>query len=430
MRTLVLISVLAIVVALLVPATSAGNGKGLAVTPITDKKSPAVIATRTVNQYFKNALGSSTMLTGKKATRGALMNQLQYNRKLIAWNFIGDGTYKTLLMYDGNITINDFYYMKKWEGLKDCVCFIGSNGSYEHPIRNYTIGGRGYGNDHKVRTYVGCVQPAVPIVKHAMVSQDFWRHTLFECYNMSDAINESANDTGVPGYYAIWGDTGRFFPPLNIQISVNPSSCAVRSGKPMTITAKSDRYVSRGTEVKLEVYRADDKDENDLLYTKEWTIPKKTKLLFRYTWYQSLLPDVYKIKVSVPKCGGTSYRYFAIVPGNGKFTFSGIDIQETVTNCTGSASGWIRPKKCYTIEDCNSGKQIGVCTATHYVKIVYTNTKGKTARITYKGIGFIELTENNFSSFKGYGSNHNVTVSKGSSYALTINDYKRFEKWM
>ncbi len=409
MRILVPIAVLAIVVALVVPVTSAG--KGLAVAPATNTISPAVDTTKAINQYFKNALGSSTMLITKKATRRALMNQLKYNRKLIAWNFIGEGDSTKLIMYDGALTSSDFNGMNRWRGLKDCVCFVGSDNSYSDALRNSIVNGSA-SERHGVRTYVGCTV-ANSISTHAEISTDFWQHTLFECYNMSDALEAAVNSHNATGY-SIWGDTGRFFPPPNIHIIVSPKSCVVKQWQPMTIIAKSDRYLFPGTEVKLEVYKAENASTYDRwpVLERSWTISKKTKLLFKYTWYQSLLPRKYKIKVSVPKCGGTSYRYFVIVPQTGKLELDSIPARELYSNRTTTASLWFKPTRVVTYEKYGEYQWLNITLGSYYVTIPLTDDRGKKVRYIYQGRGVLSSYNKEFTwNLRGSSSTNFIYAS-------------------
>ncbi len=331
--------------------------KGLADTPAGDIQS-AVSATREINQYFKDALGSSTLLIGKKAKRRAVMNQLKYNRKLIAWNNIGHGSSSGLVMYDGTITSSDFCDMNAWRGLKDCVCFVNSCDACLDPLKSCILGGNGTTPDHEVRTYISGLT-SLPIGPSDDTSREFWQHTLLECYWMYAALEEAANNHNLSGYYCLEGDTGTFFSPLDIKTIVSPGSCVVRQGRTMRITAKSDRYVFPGATVVLNIYND---SSGKLEYTKTWHITKKTKLLFKnHKWRASVDPGTYRIDIYVYSKGGwycgEDHKWFAVAPKNGKIDI-GYVCEDSIHDTIGTATGWVKPTKYRTFK-VESGGTLG-----------------------------------------------------------------------
>ena len=322
--------------------------KGLADTPCNTIPT-AVAATKKIHNYFKAALGSSTRLIGSQAKRSTIYNQLRNNGKLIAWSNIGHGSPTGLVMYDGTITSSNFCNMPKWKGLKDCVCFVNSCSSCLDPLKSCILGGSGGTPDHEVRTYISGLV-GLPIGPSDDTDREFWQHTLLECWDMEDALEEAEDNHGLGGYYCLIGDSGKFFPPLVITTTVEPASCVVRPNQKMTITAKAERNVFPGEEVCLYIYNM---DTGALVLEKCWTITKKTKKLFTYNWKAAVDPGEYVIEVIKEDCDGVDVKFFAVDP-KAKKLFT-VNAFEGIRGIEGQATGWVKPTKYRTIKTSGLG---------------------------------------------------------------------------
>lgn len=322
--------------------------KGLADTPCGDIPS-AVTATNKIHKYFTDALGSSTKLIGEQAKRSTIMEQLKYNKELIAWSNIGHGSPTGLVMYDGTITSNNFCNMPKWNGLKDCVCFVNSCSSCLDPLLSCILGGTPPTPDHKVRTYISGLV-GLPIGSSDDTDREFWRHTLLECYRMDDALDEADTNHGLSGYYCLVGDDGKFFPPLVITTTVDPASCVVLPDTKMTISAKAKRYVFPDEEVCLLIYNA---ETHALVFEKCWTITEKTKELFTYKWKASVEPGTYYIVVIKEDCEGFDVKWFVVDPkGRKKFIVPAYEWNRGIVR---QATGWVKPTECRTFKTKSTG---------------------------------------------------------------------------
>jgi hypothetical protein len=187
--------------------------KGLANTACSNFPS-AVTATDGIHTTFSQRFGAARAekLIGNASTKTAVLNRLQNDEALLAWNNIGHGVtsetdgdpcYGLVQWNHQTITPQEFSTLNPYKGLYYCVAFTNSCNSFKDPLAA-AVWSRG------LRTYIGG-NINLPVARSEYSAQNFWTYTLANNMTMAAALTKAQQDKGFPiGTFGLKGDTGLF----------------------------------------------------------------------------------------------------------------------------------------------------------------------------------------------------------------------------
>lgn len=240
--------------------------KGLTNTPCTEFAS-AVAATNAIHNTFSQRFGAARAekLIGDTSTKQAVLNRLQNDESLLAWNNVGHGVtssvngspcYGLVQWNHQTITAQEFSTLNPYKGLYYCVALTNSCNSFKDPLAG-AIWSRG------LRTYIGG-NINLPVARSEYTAQNFWAYTLASNMTMAAALAKAQQDKGFPvGTFGLRGDTGLFTeakttkPDLGMYgfLQIGKAKKQVKWNETITLTPADATLISGGKPA-FEIYYA------------------------------------------------------------------------------------------------------------------------------------------------------------------------------
>jgi len=179
------------------------SAKGLANTAYPEVVT-AEDATDQVHILMQTAFGSAAKLIGpSESSKSAVLDYLRNDDNLVAWNNIGHGGPSTLFQNGTQIDAADLSPSSStFKGLSGCVCLVNSCQTFNDPLKAAIL-------THSPRTYIAGVVN-LPMVTSEGSNPNFWYKVLFQSKTISVAYTETNNESGLNGYWGLWGYGGLF----------------------------------------------------------------------------------------------------------------------------------------------------------------------------------------------------------------------------